>query len=126
MRDASFVDAATYAGSYARQHGLVSESGFFNPGRREGLKLAFLEAAEQVPRPIDWYVQAVSSAMGVYGVYKGAKELHALELGERPPRLLCVQQETCAPMVAAWEDGSDRIRPEHIVERPAGIAKPIL
>ncbi len=35
--------------------------------RREGLKLAFLEAAEQVPGPIDWYVQAISSGMGVYG-----------------------------------------------------------
>lgn len=44
----------------------------------------------------------------------------------RAPRLLCVQQETCAPMVRAWDAGSDAILPEHVVRRPAGIAKAIL
>jgi threonine synthase len=123
---ATFVQAFEAAREFAEEHGLVSERGFFNPGRREGLKLAWLEAAEQVPGPIDWYVQAVSSAMGVYGVYKGAKELHALGESGGPPRLLCVQQETCAPMVSAWEDKSDVIGPEHVVERPTGIAQAIL
>ena len=126
LRDATFVEAFDAARDFAEEHGYTSERGFFNPGRREGLKLAWLEAADQVPRRIDWYVQAVSSAMGVYGAYKGAKELHALGHSGPPPALLCVQQETCAPMVGAWEDGSETIRPEHIVERPTGIAKPIL
>src|SRR3954452_15069733 len=123
---ATFVEAFEAAREFAEEHGLVSERGFFNPGRREGLKLAWLEAADQGPGPIDWYVQAVSSAMGVYGVYKGANELRALGRSERPPRLLCVQQETCAPMISAWEDDSEVIRPEHIVERPTGIAQAIL
>jgi threonine synthase len=126
LRDATFVEAFDAARDFAEEHGLVPERGFFNPGRREGLKLAWLEAADQVPRPIDWYVQAVSSAMGVYGVYKGAKELRELGHSERLPRLLCVQQETCAPMVAAWDEGSETIRPEHVVERPTGIAQAIL
>jgi threonine synthase len=90
------------------------------------LKLAWLEATDQVPRPIDWYVQAVSSAMGVYGVDRASQQQLALGLIDRLPRLLCVQQETCAPMVSAWEAGSDRIRPEDIVERPEGIAQAIL
>jgi threonine synthase len=123
---ATFVEAFDAAGEFARRHGLVSERGFFNPGRREGLKLAWLEAAEQVPGPIDWYVQAVSSAMGVYGVFKGARELHALGRIERLPRLLCVQQESCAPMVSAWQAGSEQIRAADIVERPSGIAEAIL
>src|SRR5262249_43668295 len=89
LRDATFVDAFDGAAAYAGAHGLVSERGFFNIGRREGLKLAFLEACEQVPGPIDWYVQAVSSAMGVYGTYKGAKELRGLGRIDRLPRLLC-------------------------------------
>jgi threonine synthase len=126
MRDASFVEAAAYAGTYARQHGLVSEGGFFNPARREGLKMAFLEASEQVPQPIDWYVQAVSSAMGVYGTYKGAKELLEINRLQRLPQLLCVQQETCAPMARAYAEGSETIRPEHVVARPTGIAEAIL
>jgi threonine synthase len=44
----------------------------------------------------------------------------------RPPRLLCVQQETCAPMVRAFEAGSPVIRPRDIVQEPTGIAKAIL
>jgi threonine synthase len=126
MRDASFVEAFNYAGMYAAEHKHVSERGFFNLGRREGLKLAYLEACDQVPGTIDWYVQAVSSAMGVYGTYKGAKELLGLRHIERLPRLLCVQQESCAPMVHAYEEGCEAIEPRHIVKRPEGIAEAIL
>jgi threonine synthase len=126
LRDASFVEAFSCAGMFARRHGFVSERGFFNPGRREGLKLVFLEAVEQVPRQIDWYVQAVSSAMGVYGVFKGAREFLRLDHIPYVPHLLCVQQETCTPMVRAYNDGSGVIRKEDIVQRPSGIAKAIL
>jgi len=126
MLGATFVEAAEYAGIYARQHGLHSEAGFFNPGRREGLKLAFLEACEQIGRPIDWYVQAVSSAMGIYGIYKGAREMLALGRIGQLPRVLCVQQESCAPMVRAHEAGSATIEPQHRVARPDGIAEAIL
>jgi len=126
LRGATFVEAFAEAAAFAERRGAVSERGFFNPARREGLKTAFLEAAEAVPRPIDWYVQAVSSAMGVYGTYKGAKELLALRRVSRLPRLLCVQQETCSPMVSAFEAGSDVIRPEDVVKRPHGIASAIL
>ena len=110
MRDASFVDAFNHAATYAARHDLVSERGFFNLGRREGLKTAFYEACDQVPGPIDWYVQAVSSAMGVYGTYKGAKELRAIGHIDRVPKLLCAQQETCAPLVRAYKEGSRRDR----------------
>jgi threonine synthase len=126
LEDATFVEAFEVAGRFAARHGLASERGFFNPGRREGLKVAWLEAVEQVPRPIDWYVQAVSSAMGVYGVHKAGRELVALGRAPHPPRLLCVQQESCAPMVTAWRDGSEVIRAQDIVDRPTGIASAIL
>jgi threonine synthase len=126
LEDATFVEAFAAAGTFADQHGLVSERGFFNPGRREGLKLAWLEAADQIPRDIDWYVQAVSSAMGVYGTFKAAQQLQALGRTMRVPRLLCVQQETCAPMVTAWRAGSDRIRERDVVPRPTGIAAAIM
>lgn len=126
MRDASFVEAFNYAGVYARAHNLTSERGFFNLGRREGLKTTFFEASEQIPRPIDWYVQAISSAMGVFGTYKGAKELHGLKRIEHLPRVLCAQQETCAPMVHAYQEGSETIQPRHIVQHPSGIAEAIL
>jgi threonine synthase len=126
MRDATFVEAFNYAATYAAEHKLVSERGFFNPGRREGLKMAFFEASDQALGPIDWYVQAVSSAMGVYGTYKGAKELHAIGHIDRLPKLLCAQQTSCAPMVRAYEEGGEAILPHHVVARPEGIAEAIL
>jgi threonine synthase len=126
LRGATFVEAFQCAVGYAARHGLVSERGFFNPGRREGLKLAFLEAAEQIEQPIDWYIQAVSSAMGVWGCYKGARELRGCGRIDRLPKLLCVQQESCSPMASAFQEGSEAILPRHIVERPHGIAEAIL
>lgn len=126
LREASFVDAQNCAKAFARRHNLTSEGGFFNPARREGLKLAYLEAAEQVPGEIDWYVQAVSSAMGVYGAYKGAQELLAMGRTSQMPRLLCVQQESCAPLARAFQEDSETIQQKHIVPRPAGIASAIL
>jgi threonine synthase len=126
LRGASFVDAFQCASALAGRLTLTAERGFFNPGRREGLKLAFMEATDQVDRPIDWYVQAISSAMGVQGTFKGCHELQEIGHIQYLPRLLCVQQDTCAPMVRAYEDGSHVIRPEHIVHSPTGIAKSIL
>lgn len=126
LRDASFVDAGDQSTAYAQANGLVAERGFFNIGRREGLKVAWLEALEQVAAPIDWYVQAVSSAMGVWGVYKAAKEARAIGLADNVPRLLSAQQMSCRPMVHAWDEGSDTIQPHHIVPKPTGIAEAIL
>lgn len=126
LRGATFVDAFQAAGHFAAKYDIASERGFFNLGRREGLKLTFFEAAEQSPRPIDWYVQAVSSAMGVMGTYKGARELLAMKTIDRLPKLLCVQQESCPPMARAFREGSETILPEHIVPHPRGIASAIL
>lgn len=126
LEDASFVEAFEAAGTCARMRGYTSERGFFNPGRREGLKLAFLEATDQVPGEIDCYVQAVSSAMGVYGTYSGARQLLGMSRISRIPRLICVQQASCAPMATAWDEGSATIRREHVVHSPSGIAEAIL
>jgi len=126
LRGATFVEAFAEAAVFAQRKGIVSERGFFNPSRREGLKTAFFEAAEAIDRPIDVFVQAVSSAMGVYGTYKGAKELLALGKISKLPQLLCVQQKTCCPMVRAFEAGSEAIRPEDVFQQPSGIASSIL
>ena len=126
MQGASFVEAAEYSTIYAKRYGLTAEGGFFNLGRREGLKLSFMEATEQIPQNIDWYVQAVSSAMGVYGTYKGARELLALKKITQLPRLLCAQQASCAPMANAFNEGFESIQQHHIISKPDGIAEAIL
>ncbi len=126
LHGASFAEAFDVAARYAGEYGVTSERGFFNAGRREGLKLCWYEAVEQTGHSFDWYVQAVSSAMGVYGVYKAAGEFLRMGITDRLPRLLCAQQESCCPMVRAWEEGAEMIGPQHIVHNPEGIAKAIL
>jgi len=127
LRGASFVEAFDAGIEFGkRRMDIISERGFFNPARRAGLKTAFFEAVEAIPQPVDWYVQAVSSAMGVYGTCQGARELQGMGRLSRLPRFLCVQQESCKPMVSAFEAGSELIRPQDIVRRPSGIAQAIL
>jgi threonine synthase len=125
LRGGNFVEAFDAARA-ARSGRVAAEGGFFNPARRAGLKLAFFEAVEQVRSPIDWYFQAVSSGMGVVGTWRGVLELEQARLLSRRPRLCCVQQVSCAPMVAAWRRGAASIAPEDIVVRPSGPARAIL
>jgi threonine synthase len=126
LEGTDFSGAFYYARDLAKARGLPFEGGFFNPARREGLKLAYFEAVEQIPGEIDWYFQASSSAMGVNGTAKGARELLALGRIKRIPRMVCVQQDTCCPIVDAFEEASPTIKPHHIVEQPHGIAEAIL
>lgn len=128
VKDATFAEAHECAKAFARQQAPVvtGERGFFNPGRREGLKLAFLEGVLDMPEAPHWYFQAASSGMGVYGVWRGAQQLYRLGRLSRLPRLGCVQQETCAPMVRSWKAGSPVTRPSDVVHEPTGIAEAIL
>ncbi|OHB75358.1 MAG: hypothetical protein A2Z34_02895 [Planctomycetes bacterium RBG_16_59_8] len=126
LEGASFAAAFNQGQRHCEKSGMVFEAGFFNPARRAGLKMAFLEAVEQTKISFDWYVQAVSSGMGVFGTYKAATELKGVGMIDRLPKLCCVQQESCAPMVRAYEEGSPDIKPHHIVRQPSGIARDIL
>lgn len=124
--DTDFVGTGQLAQDFAKQHNLCWEGGFFNPARREGLKLTVLEAYEQLGWVPDWYFQAVSSAMGVYGAHKGYTELQRIGLSDKAPRMVCAQQETCAPMYHAFRENSPVILPHHKVANPQGIAQAIL
>lgn len=121
--DESFVGAAEAALWFAAQTGLPRDDGFFFYGRREGLKTVYLDAAMQVPREIEYYVQGVSSAIGVWAANRAAHELCALGLTRTVPRLVCVQESTCAPMVRAFARGAPAIAPDDIVAQPRGVAR---
>lgn len=126
VHDGDFVAATAAAAQFARERGVLWEGGFFNWARREGLKLAYLEAAEQMDRPADRVVQAVSSGMGIVGARKGYDELVALGFLPRLPRLTMVQQASCNPMVRAWQAGRAEMAREDVVDKPSGIATAIL
>jgi threonine synthase len=126
LKNGTFVDAHAAAAWFAKQSGIESARGIFFFGQREGLKTAFFEAVEQIPGSIDYYFQGISSALGVYSVYKGARQY--LGLGKIPhmPKLVCVQEETCNPMVRAWDAGAEKVGPEHIIRYPRGLSKSTL
>jgi threonine synthase len=121
-----FAAAERAALEFARDNGVPTEGGFFNPARRDGLKLAYLEAFEQMPVAPRFVFQAVSSGMGLVGGHKGAHEFHRLGLLPHVPSFVAVQQSTCAPMVSAWTSGRTEIVPDDVVHEPKGIAEAIL
>jgi threonine synthase len=80
-------------------------TGLFGPPKLEenGKKVIW-----QAP---DWYVQAVSGGLGPLGVMKGFVELHRMGFINKIPKFACIQAEGCAPMVCAWNLGTDTAIP---------------
>ena len=109
--------------------GEVSEGGFFNLGRREGAKLAYLEAFDDVARAggrIDTVVQAVASGLGIVAAARAVEQSAAARGWGRGPRLFCAQQTSCSPMVRAYRAllaGTGERLPEKL---PSGLAAAIL
>lgn len=124
--DGDFVTAASVGQRYASRNGGYWEGGFFNLSRREGLKLAYLEAFDAMPVQPDHVFQAVSSGMGLMGAYKGAIEYRSLGRLDRVPSFVAVQQESCSPMARAFSEQAEAIAERHIVNEPKGIAYAIL
>lgn len=118
--------AAHHATAAAGRDAMAAEGGFLSVGRREGLKLAYLEALTATPRPPTVVVQAVSSGMGIVAAAKAATELTAMGLLARRPRLVAVQQESCAPMVASFLAGAATLRPADVISNPDGPAVAML
>lgn len=119
----SFVGACDAAAWFATASHLVRDDGFFFFGRREGLKTVYLEAALQVRGDVEYYIQGVSSAIGVYAAARAARELRALGLSRSLPRLVCAQEASCAPMARAFARGAESIAAADIIDRPRGVAK---
>jgi threonine synthase len=91
------------AGWYCRNTGV-------NPFTAEGKKTAAFEIAEQ----LDWSVpDAVIVSVGdgsiIGGLHKGFSELQKLGWIERIPRLIGVQSTGSAPLVKAWQEGTNAV-----------------
>lgn len=124
--DGEFVTAGRVGERFAQDNGFFWEGGFFNLGRREGLKLAYLEAYDEMQAEPDYVFQAVSSGMGLVGAYKGAVEYRELGRLGKVPSFMAVQQASCSPMAQAFAEDADQIAPRHVVRDPKGLAYAIL
>lgn len=124
--DGSYADAMHASREFATEHDIFAEGGFFNWARREGLKLAYLEAFDEMPVEPDVVVQAISSGMGIMAARKAVDEYAALGWLAHSPRFLMVQQDTCAPMARAWREGRDELTADDVIPDPRGLAAAIL
>jgi threonine synthase len=109
--------------------GEVSEGGFLNLGRREGAKLAYLEAFDDVERAggrIDTVVQAVASGLGIVAAARASEQSSAVRAWGSAPRLFCAQQTSCSPMVKAYRAVLNGSNERKIQAMPAGLANAIL
>jgi threonine synthase len=79
------------------------------PYRAEGKKTMGLELAEQLGWELpDWIVYPLGGGTGIVGMHKAFDELRRLALiGPKRPKFVIVQMTGCAPMVRAWEQGTE-------------------
>jgi threonine synthase len=55
----------------------------------------------------DWVFMGVGAGGGLGGNWKGYRDFQALDFIERVPRMVAVQSTGCAPLVRAYEQGTD-------------------
>lgn len=96
------------AAQFAQRKNLLLDRGATSVPARESMKTIAYEIVEQLGwRAPDWYIQAVSGGMGPLGVYQGFKEMYAMGLINKIPKLAIIQADGCAPMVNAFKAGKE-------------------
>ncbi|MBI5823275.1 MAG: pyridoxal-phosphate dependent enzyme [Chloroflexi bacterium] len=100
------------ASQFAQRKNLLLDRGASSVPARESMKTIAYEIVEQMGwRAPDWYIQAVSGGLGPLGVYQGFKELFAMGLIDKIPKLAIIQADGCSPMVQAFKAGKDVAEP---------------
>ena len=106
-------EAGETARAREKGRGSFDMSTLREPYRAEGKKTMGFEIVEQsgpdrLPEAI---LYPTGGGTGIVGMAKAFRELRALGLLERSPRLYAVQPEGCAPVVRALTDGEVRVTP---------------
>jgi threonine synthase len=120
-------DCGKIVGEGKAKVGWFDTSTLKEPYRIEGKKTMGIELAEQ----LDWDLPDVilyptGGGTGMIGMWKAFAELKAIDfIGSKRPRMVAVQAAGCAPMVRAFEEGSEHAtRWENAKTIAAGIRVP--
>jgi threonine synthase len=102
-------DCGKLVGQGREAAGWFDVSTLKEPYRIEGKKTMGLELAEQLGFDLpDVIFYPTGGGTGLIGMWKAFDELEAIGfIGPKRPRMVAVQAEGCAPMVRAWEEGSE-------------------
>jgi threonine synthase len=116
----------------AAEYGWYNRNTGYNPYLSEGKKTGSLEICEQLGwNSPDRIFVAVGDGCIIGGLWKGLRDLKALGFIDRLPQLVGVQAEGCAPLVKAWQQGTEELEPlvpdtiaaSIVVERPRDRVK---
>jgi threonine synthase len=108
--DGLITDAGKLAGEAAKQHDWYDVSTLKEPYRVEGKKTMGYELAEQLGWELpDWIIYPTGGGTGMVGMWKAFAEMEALGwIGPKRPKMVTVQPTGCAPIVRAFEQGTER------------------
>jgi threonine synthase len=105
--------------------GAMYASHIYDPYFLQGTKTYAFELWEQLDAGAEALILPVGNGTLLLGAARGFRELNAAGLIDRPPALIGVQSERCAPLARAW--AADASEPVPIEARPTaaeGIAIP--
>src|SRR6185437_4520908 len=103
------ADCGKIVGEGKEKVGWFDVSTLKEPYRIEGTKTMGLELAEQLGWSVpDVIFYPTGGGTGLIGMWKAFAELEAIGfIGKKRPRMVAVQAAGCAPMVKAFEEGSE-------------------
>jgi threonine synthase len=88
-------------------YGWYNRNAAINPYLSEGKKTAAMEIAEQLHFTVpDFVVVSVGDGCTIAGIWKGFRDLYAVGLIDKLPRLISVQAEGCCPINRAIEQNA--------------------
>jgi threonine synthase len=92
--------------------GWFNRSAAINPVPVEGKKTCGFEIAEQsAGRVPDWVSVSVGDGCTIAGIWKGLSEMHRFGIIDRLPKLLGTQAQRAAPLVEAFDAGTEEWTP---------------
>jgi threonine synthase len=112
--DGLITDAGRLAAEKGGPLGWYDVSTLKEPYRIEGKKTMGYELAEQMDwRWPDWIIYPTGGGTGMVGMWKAFEELERIGwvTPQRRPRMVSVQAENCAPIVRAFQQGTEKAQP---------------
>ena len=108
-----YGQAKQEAAAYHKDNHVLISTGNIDPIRVEAKRTMVFEYLRQLGRMPDVYVQAVAGGTGPIALDKGIRELQKnFSTDIHYPRMILAQQDTCDPMVQAWEKAVSNGFPE--------------
>lgn len=112
--DGLITDAGKMAAELGATNGWYDVSTLKEPYRIEGKKTMGYEIAEQMDWTLpDWIIYPTGGGTGMVGMWKAFGEMSALGWidARKRPHMVTVQAANCAPIVRAFDEGTEKARP---------------